>query len=64
MHPSEALTLTLPAGWEEREHEGTPYYEHAETGEKSWVHPSENDDGAASAEIADHSGGESDEEQK
>ena len=31
----------LPAGWEEREHEGTPYYKHTETGETSWVHPSD-----------------------
>ena len=42
MHPSEiAATAALPAGWEEREHEGTVFYKNVETGEKSWVHPSE-----------------------
>ena len=41
--PSErgfALTI-LPAHWEQRQHEGTPFYENTETGEKSWAHPSE-----------------------
>ena len=36
-----AVESPLPEGWETRDHEGTVFYKNVDTGEKSWVHPSE-----------------------
>ena len=33
------VDLSLPEGWEEREHEGNVFWKNMTTGEKSWTHP-------------------------